>query len=377
MLPENIVAILEKYKESNESIVKVINENIINILNQLDTLKDNLSKQIGALYSKNISDFRVDELHDDIKILMSYINLQNIQYATENFRNEVNDNNENDTCDYDLELQALFENQVRVFVLPDTMCPECRYDLIPYDINYCHQTDNCIIKKRINWYECPTCKKLCALEEQANEFDTTDTNIIFDRKYYVPKIDVYSVIILSNTLHCSLNHKTRDILAQLPIINKQGELEYAEVSASYCQECNRFTILKEDYNAINGIIICEVYDETSEYKNKKIDADELAHGQSLLTKYGYTVKTRSDLSEEQRHIILSTIIESGIMNRRDIINHIKGQIDRGSKIASYKNAVAKWKSDREFVSNYKRNDLPEIIFNEVILKNRKSIQSSA
>ena len=58
MLPENIVAILEKYKENNESIVKVINENIINILNQLDTLKDNLSKQIGALYSKNISDFR-------------------------------------------------------------------------------------------------------------------------------------------------------------------------------------------------------------------------------------------------------------------------------------------------------------------------------
>ena len=78
MLPENIVAILEKYKENNESIVEVINENIINILNQLDTLKDNLSKQIGALYSKNISDFRVDELHDYIKIIMSYIQLDKI-----------------------------------------------------------------------------------------------------------------------------------------------------------------------------------------------------------------------------------------------------------------------------------------------------------
>lgn len=369
MLPENIVAILEKYKENNESIVEVINENIINILNQLDTLKDNLSKQIGALYSKNISDFRVDELHDDIKILMSYINLQNIQYATENFRNEVNDNNENDTFDYDSELQALFENQVRVFVLPDTMCPECRYDLIPYDINYCHQTDNCIIKKRINWYECPTCKKLCTLEEQANEFDTTDTNIIFDRKYYVPKIDVYSVIILSNTLHCSLNHKTRDILAKLPTINKQGELEYTEVSASYCQECNRFTILKEDYNAINGVIICKIQDETSEYKNSDTDTIEIAHRRSILANYGYNVQTKADLSEKQRHIILSTIIEANIMNRRDIINHIKGQIDRGSKIPIYKRAVSKWKADREYVTNYKQNDLPEIIFNEVILKN--------
>ena len=33
----------------------------------------------------------------------------------------------------------------------------------------------------------PYMQKLCTLEEQANEFDVTDTNIIFDRKYYVPK----------------------------------------------------------------------------------------------------------------------------------------------------------------------------------------------
>ena len=212
-------------------------------------------------------------------------------------------------------------------------------------------------------------QKICTLEEQANEFDVTDTNIIFDRKYYVPKIDVYSVIILSNTLHCSLNHKARDILAKLPTINKQGELEYAEVSASYCQECNRFTILKEDYNAINGVIICKVQDETSEYKNSDTDTIEIAHRRSILANYGYNVQTKADLSEKQRHIILSTIIEANIMNRRDIINHIKGQIDRGSKIPIYKRAVSKWKADREYVTNYKQNGLPEIIFNEVILKN--------
>ena len=57
------------------------------------------------------------------------------------------------------------------------------------------------------------------------------------------------------------------------------------------------------------------------------------------------------------------------MNRRDIINISKVKLTRGSKIPIYKRAVSKWKADREYVTNYKQNDLPEIIFNEVILKN--------
>ena len=101
-----------------------------------------------------------------------------------------------------------------------------------------------------------------------------------------------------------MNHKTRDILAKLPTINKQGELEYAEVSASYCQECNRFTILKEDYNAINGVIICKVQDETSEYKNSDTDTIEMAHRRSILANYGYNVQTKADYLKTTPYYII-------------------------------------------------------------------------
>ena len=52
------------------------------------------------------------------------------------------------------------------------------------------------------------------------------------------------------------------------------------------------------------------------------------------------------------------------------INHINTLIDRGSKIPSWSNATQKWKEDKKFVSEYKSDSLPEVIFTNIILKYR-------
>lgn len=60
------------------------------------------------------------------------------------------------------------------------------------------------------------------------------------------------------------------------------------------------------------------------------------------------------------------------MERRDVINHINTLIERGSKIPTWKTATQKWKEDKQFVADYKSDTLPDVIFNNIILKYRKT-----
>lgn len=140
------------------------------------------------------------------------------------------------------------------------------------------------------------------------------------------------------------------------------------MSALYCFDCKKFTILKENFNSIKDIIMCKIIDETVESKLAKNDEIEIEQKKSLLYYYGYNVQTQKNLSEKQRQIILSSIIEANIMNRRDISNHLITLINRGSKVPKWKTATQKWKQDKEFVSNYKLGSLPSVIFDKIIKK---------
>lgn len=191
-------------------------------------------------------------------------------------------------------------------------------------------------------------------------------------KKTIPDIDIYTIIVLSNTLKCSSSHNIIDIVAKLPVLNEHGEISYINKNASYCSTCNRFTILKEDFNTIKDVIMCKVIDETISYYENNCSSDmEIMQKNSILSQYGYNVQARKDLSEQQRHIILSSIIEAQILTRREVIDHITTLIDRGSKIPNWKSATQKWKDDRQFVSEYHSDSLPEVIFNSIILKYKK------
>ena len=119
--------------------------------------------------------------------------------------------------------------------------------------------------ENVMWNRCQACKRLFVLDFDAEEFDFNSTNVILNKEKYdeIPPIDIYSAIVLSNTLNCSSNHKTKDLVAKIPVLNEDGEISYLKINASYCFDCKRFTILKSDFLAIKDIIICKVIDETS------------------------------------------------------------------------------------------------------------------
>lgn len=144
------------------------------------------------------------------------------------------------------------------------------------------------------------------------------------------QLDIFDVIVLQNTLKCSNDHETIDINAQIPVLY-DDDVILMNVPCSYCKSCKRYTILKENFRKINGIIMCKVIDETIVYENSATDDLDMEQRKSLLYQYGYNVQSKANLSSKQRHIILASIIEAEIMNRRQIVDHLSTLIERGSK----------------------------------------------
>lgn len=185
----------------------------------------------------------------------------------------------------------------------------------------------------------------------------------------IKELDIYDVIVLSNTAKCSYNgHKTYDVNIFVPVLDECGNVTAISIVASYCQTCKRYTVLKDDFKEITGVIMCQIIDETGQSATSSSDDFDIEQKQSILYKYGYNVKSKANLSSKQRHIILASIIESGILNRRQVLDHLTILIERGSKIPSWKDATDKWKQDKYYVKNYNVTNLPSVVFDKIILK---------
>ena len=366
LFPDKIVEIIQKYKLYNQSSIIDINDNLLKIITDLESINMSIIDKITKLLVDKNTDNNVESLvHDSI-------DLRNFKNSIKLLDVELYDNvpDETDTLE---ESSIIFDKKVYPYLVSDDICPFCNVKLMPYTIYYQRIISGKINSESVMWYRCPACKKLFAIDYDIEDFDFENTSIDLNKSKYneIPQIDFYSAIVLSNTLKCSLNHRSKDLIAKIPILNEDGEFSYLKINASYCPICHRFTILKEDFSTIKDIILCRVIDETTEYKNNSNNDIEIEQKQSILYQYGYNVQTKKNISEKQRHIILSSIIEGQIMTRRDVINHINTLIDRGTKIPSWKNATQKWKDDKQFVSEYKSDTLPEVIFKNIILKYNK------
>lgn len=376
MFPKDIVLLLEKYQTDNIQELKSINENITEIVAQLKLIRKSLSIKMSELTDSDLIDNdKEEELLQNLQTLRKYINSISCVNINENLC--TNEQVKEETPSITEELKddiAVFSKKVYPFFVSDDLCPFCNVKFINHYVYYQRIVNNKLHDESKLWHRCPNCNKLFVLDYEIEDFDFENTNIILNKEKFENtfRIDIYSIIVLSNTLKCSSNHQTKDVIAILPILNEDGQISYIRMNASYCTKCNRFTILKEDFDTIKGIVICQIIDETTDtYNNDKSDI-EIGQKQSVLFQYGYNVQAKKNLSDKQRHIILASLIESQIMTRREVIDHLITLIERGSKIPSWKEATQKWKIDRDFVKDYQSDSLPEVIFNSIVLQYSKS-----
>lgn len=197
----------------------------------------------------------------------------------------------------------------------------------------------------------------------------SENKSIEDKPENIIQLSLHDVIVLGNTLNCHKNHNVYDINAILPILKRNGTVTSIKVLASYCENCDRYTINKEVFNNIDGVVLCEVINNTAIVAGNDNDAImDLAQHESILYRYGYNVKANSNLSTKQRHIIIASLVESGILTRNQVIDHLTTLINRGEQITNWKDATEKWKQDRYFTSKYKKENLPDVIANKILLE---------
>lgn len=182
---------------------------------------------------------------------------------------------------------------------------------------------------------------------------------------------VITAIVLSDNRKCMQpNHKLFDVIAKVCLADLKGKVILSSVKSAYCDTCNTYFVLKEDFKQLKlkGVLLCSVEDKTTHYllthKNQKYNTI----GESRIHKMGYNVRKDYGYTEVQRHIILANIIENTDISQHEILSIIDADVARHKNKSTHRQAVKKWMSDREFVSKYKTGDLPEVLIDNIILK---------
>lgn len=371
MLPNEIIGILQKYKTNNQQAFKNINNSIDEIIYNLNLFNESISSELQYLLSNHKTD-ETNELYNDCVALCEYIDsIEQSEEQSENCAEQMSKEKAADKITS--QISNNIPKPVKLFLCEDNVCPVCGCSMEETYTSFTENNETSYEKIKIDTYRCDCCNRFFVCDYIINNIDLENTNLIIDRRFYnrVPPITIRSVLVLKSTLKC-FSHRTETFLAQIPALDEGGNIFYHSIDASYCFECNRFTILEDDFNAIKDIILCKIVDETYVYNQENSNKFNIDKDCSVLKYYGYNVQTKKNISKQQRHIILSSLIESGIMTRRQVIDHIKVLIQRGSKIPSWSEATQKWKDDIDFVNTYKIEDLPKVVFDKIVLKYGKS-----
>ena len=206
-------------------------------------------------------------------------------------------------------------------------------------------------------------KKYAQLIEQKRQYEISVEKEIKNKpKPDITIIDVKDFVVRRSVFKCMHNeHKLKDIVATLSLIDKKGHDREVKINAGYCETCNVYFILESTYVKLKrlGIPLCRVSDEKNYLKNVNVNGMRLA-SESILMQYGYNVSQEEDLSEITRHKILATLIDKHIMSKSEVISYLDFFISQRQSQSRYHMAIGKWELDRNFVENYKIGKYQEI-----------------
>lgn len=161
-------------------------------------------------------------------------------------------------------------------------------------------------------------------------------------------------------------HEIKNIVAIISIVDDDGKIQTAKISAGFCPECNIYFILESTYKDLKtkGTIMCRVTDTKNYAKNGYMNGQKLAK-ESVLMQYGYTVSRIEGLSDKNRQRLLAVIIDNNILTKSEVIGYLDFFINQRCPIDNMQNAIAKWKKDRQFVENYKNDEYVQIGVNSI------------
>lgn len=375
MFPKEIIEILQKYQDSNNTLLNDINNNISNIIEKLYSINQNLAERINSLILDKNANNNVSEIVEDSITLRNYI--ESIQFL--NIK-EISLNNLSTEISEEIVPNPtnIMPKPVKLYLCEDNVCPECDCNMDETYTIYSQKVNETFIQHRISSYKCGCCHKYFIPDYDIVDIDITETNLKFDTKYY-NKITLFDdVYVVTNiNYHSSQNHKLEDIDGKLNLILSNGEITTRVVNITYCDFCKKYYMLKSTYDNLTGVPVCSIIDET---KVKQENSENFIFDTkgSKLTQYGYNVNCIDKLTDSQRRKILMIQLLSKNMQRNEIISILETNIERAESMMKNQskrdmsNALQKWKDDKNFVSKVIIEECnKQIDIYRLILKYRK------
>ena len=183
-----------------------------------------------------------------------------------------------------------------------------------------------------------------------------------------------TAIVLSDNRKCIYSeHVLHDLNGVVKVATSKGDILDKTLSLSYCEECDKFIMLKSEYLRLSKCyaILCEVTDYTHSSQNKYHTHRNLSSGESRIHKMGYNVIDDDNNTTEQRHARLASMMENFNISCSEIISCIERPMNQHKNQSNYQRAVERWAKDIEFVKNYKLGDMPEVIIDKIVIGKRK------
>lgn len=357
MLDKQIVNILLKYKDENSQEIANINNAINSIKGELESVFEYVSNE----FSKELFDLNVTKENDtflqDARCLKEYYQKFDTFLIPVNNKESALKNNNNPNSGESIQSSKESDESLELYLTPDEVCPCCHASMNNVKDYYYNFSEKDY--KQISIFKCDVCDKKYVtfeeLESIQNNIDRTNISLYMN---YHHLLDIHSKITLQvkgTTTSCiNKKHTTSDITVQIPVIYESGDIGFEISHAIYCHQCDAYIILKNDFDKINGVILCKVIDETFESKpiSNKFGFDEK---QSELYQHGYNVQKKNPLSDKQRHFILLSLLDTGIMNLNQICTHLDKLVQIHKKDNNFALAIKKWKRDRDFITSNSKN----------------------
>lgn len=370
MFDEQIVNILLKYKDENSQEIANINNAINSIKRELESVHNHVFNKFSKEFS-SIEEDGDENMFQDIQSLKKYIRNFN-SYLLPMDNTEIQDKEKSSEIPDTTNIQPpkISRKPLELYLTPVDICPLCDVSMREIDEYYYDYHEE--KAKKISILKCDVCgKKYVTFDEiEYLKKDTKYTSLTFYNDYFhILNIRDTITIQVKKTLGNCINkgHEISDIIIQVPVVYENGEVDFETLSATYCEQCQKYIVLKSDFDNVIGIILCKVIDETYESKNSS-DGFYLEDRQSKLYQHGYHAQSKNALTEEQRHIILSSLLKSQIMKKGEICSYLNDLIERYKNNHKFSEAIKKWEDDYKFMRSMDCENLPSYIADKIVLK---------
>lgn len=188
-----------------------------------------------------------------------------------------------------------------------------------------------------------------ALKEGLNpKEDNSNPLLNKDRKIF----GMVDLIVRSNSFFCNQHHKLEDMVGEVEVVDKNGNVRTYLIPIVFCESCNTYYVLENVYLELKkkGCIRCEIL-SFLEYKNGNKPNNGSLNEMSPLRKWGYTVSQNAGYSDVQRRGILEDILDNKIMSKDEVLSYLSFFIRLNHKGSD--RALEKWRDDMTYISNYK------------------------